>query len=211
MYIPKEFRQEDRREIIAFIETYSFASLICEHAGKLIATHLPLTVKEDTMDNIMLYGHVSKGNEQWSQFDSETDFLVIFQGPHTYVSSGWYSHEKVPTWNYQSVHLYGKARSLDTEELKASLKELISIHEASHEQLVDYDHLDSKLIEREIRGIIGFEIKVNSIEAAYKLSQNRNQTDYQNIIYKLGQQSSPNAQSVANEMRRISSSDDSQS
>ncbi|TKI82221.1 FMN-binding negative transcriptional regulator, partial [Bacillus wiedmannii] len=102
-----------------------------------------------------------------------------------YISSSWYEHEEVPTWNYQAVHIYGKASILDKEELIDELTTMLKKYEEHRKNPILWDKLSPALLETELKGIVGFKIKVGDIQAAYKLSQNRNETDYINIIDKL--------------------------
>src|SRR5690625_5134630 len=109
MFIPKKFQITDFHEISQFVSEHPFAIIISEKEGRPIATHIPLQLQEIEGKNYVT-GHLAHANEQWKTFKSVEQVLVIFQGPHSYVSSSWYGHENVPTWNYQSIHIYGKAQ-----------------------------------------------------------------------------------------------------
>lgn len=184
MYIPKHFKVSDIKEIRDFIQHNSFGTLITTRKGKPIATHLPLQlVKKE--DAYYVTGHMAYGNPQWRTFEEAETVLVTFQGPHAYISSSWYEQENVPTWNYQAVHLYGPARLLSFEELKQDLSMLLEKYEKHREEPVLWDKLSSSMLEKELKGIVGFQIEVQEIQAAYKLSQNRNDKDYANIIEQL--------------------------
>ena len=128
--------------------------------------------------------------------------LVMFQGPHAYISSSWYEHENVPTWNYQAVHIYGKGSILDEEELKQDLTRLLKKYEKHRKNPVLWDKLSPSLLEKELKGIVGFKIKVEEIQAAYKLSQNRNETDYMNIIEQLQNEENPDSKRMAELMEK---------
>lgn len=129
--------------------------------------------------------------------------LVIFQGPHAYISSSWYEEQQVPTWNYQSVHLYGNVSLQTQDELQNDLKTLLHTYEHHRQHPVLWETLSPELLARELKGIVGFKLKVTDIQAAYKLSQNRNEKDYANIITQLQQESSPDAHQVAQEMKKL--------
>ncbi|MER2261645.1 MAG: FMN-binding negative transcriptional regulator [Psychrobacillus sp.] len=207
MYIPKYFKVSDLDEIKRFIQTNSFGALITTKKSKPIATHLPLQLhKED--DDYYLTGHMAYGNPQWRTFETAEDVLVIFQGPHSYVSSSWYEHENVPTWNYQAVHVYGKARILSEEELKQDLTLLLQKYEKHRKNPVLWENLSPQLVEKELKGIVGFMIRVEEIQAVDKLSQNRNEEDYQNIINKLYEEKDVNSQQVASVMEKRLQKDD---
>ena len=109
MYIPKYFEVSTIEEIWGFIQENSFGTIVTTVQGKPVATHLPLQVMKEG-DTYYITGHMAYANPQWKTFEDEHEnVLVIFQGPHAYISSSWYTHENVPTWNYQAVHLYGTA------------------------------------------------------------------------------------------------------
>lgn len=142
------------------------------------------------------------GNPQWRTFEACNDVLVMFQGPDAYISSSWYGHEEVPTWNYQAVHVYGKASILEKNELIEELTKMMEHYEQNREHPVLWDKLSPELLESELKGIVGFKIKVKEIQAAYKLSQNRSETDYINIIEKLQNEGSPNSKQIAELMNK---------
>lgn len=201
MYIPKHFKVADLEEIQEFIHTNSFGTLITTKNGKPIATHLPLQLLKEE-DDYFITGHMAYGNPQWRTFDTCGDVLITFQGPHAYISSSWYEKENVPTWNYQAVHLYGAARLLDEAELKADLTKLMQKYEQHREHPVLWETLSSEMLEKELKGIVGFKIHVTEVQAAFKMSQNRNETDYRNIIDHLKKEENANSSQVAEVMDR---------
>lgn len=207
MYIPKYYTVTNWEEIKEFIQTNSFGVLITTKKGKPIATHLPLQIHKEGEDYYVT-GHMAYGNPQWRTFDTIEEVLVIFQGPHSYVSSSWYEHENVPTWNYQAVHIYGKATILSEEEFKKDLTLLLQKYEKHRKNPVLWENISPQLLEKEMKGIVGFKIKIQEIQAVDKLSQNRNEEDYQNIINKLYEEKATNSQQVAKVMERKLQKDD---
>jgi transcriptional regulator len=201
MYIPKNFKVTNVNEIWDFIEENSFGTIVTTEQGKPIATHLPLGFIKKGND-YYLTGHMAFGNHQWKTFETCENVLVMFQGPHAYISSSWYSHENVPTWNYQAIHLYGKASILEKDELIEELTRMLEKYEQNREKPVLWDKLSPELLESQLKGIVGFKIKVEEIQAAYKLSQNRNETDYNNIIDKLQNEENPNSHQMAEVMEK---------
>ena len=201
MYIPKYYKVTDVEEIREFVQMNSFGTLVTTKKGKPIATHLPLQlIKEE--EDYFVTGHMAYGNPQWRTFDTSEEVLVTFQGPHAYISSSWYEQENVPTWNYQAVHVYGPAIILDEEALKQDLTKLLEKYETHRENPVLWDKLSSSLLEKEIKGIVGFKIKVKEIQAAYKMSQNRNETDYANIVEQLHNEENPESKQMAEVMEK---------
>lgn len=201
MYIPKYFKVENVDEIWSFVQKNSFGTIVTTIKGKPIATHLPLGLSKKEGD-YYITGHMAYGNPQWRTFETCEDVLVMFQGPHAYISSSWYEEENIPTWNYQAVHIYGKASILEKDELIKDLTIMLKKYEENRENPVLWDKLSPHLLDREMKGIVGFKIKVGKIQAANKLSQNRNETDYINIIDKLQNEENPNSKQTAEQMKK---------
>jgi transcriptional regulator len=201
MYIPKYFKVTDMNEVKEFIQANSFGTIVTTKLGKPIATHIPLEFRK-ICDEYFITGHMAYGNPQWRTFETCEDALVMYQGPHAYISSSWYGHENVPTWNYQAVHVYGKPIILEEEELKQDLIMLLEKYEKHRENPILWDKLSPKLLESELKGIVGFKIKVQEIQAAYKLSQNRNEEDYHNIIDQLQKDENLNSHQLAETMKK---------
>lgn len=202
MYIPKLYKQENLSEIKSFIEAHGFASLISRVEGKPWATHIPL-VWEEKEGQSVLTGHISRGNVQWKAFEDNEEVMAIFMGPHAYVSSSWYDHENVPTWNYMAVHVYGNVRITEGEELLASLKKLTNKYEQHSQKPVSVEGMSEKFLRNELRGLIGIEIAITDIQAVNKLSQNRDAHNKQNIIAELEKTSDAGAHQIAQEMKKI--------
>jgi transcriptional regulator len=200
MYIPSLFNQENPEEIKSFISQNSFGILISQVEGKPWATHLPLELDVNVKGEHVLLGHVSRGNKQWREFNNE-EVLAIFNGPHTYISSSWYDHENVPTWNYLAVHVYGKIRIIEGDELLDSLKKLTNKYEAHSKNPVTVEGMSKKFLETELRGIVGFEILITDIQAAYKLSQNRDAKNKESIIKELENRGDASSKEIALRMK----------
>ncbi|MDF0728529.1 FMN-binding negative transcriptional regulator [Cytobacillus sp. S13-E01] len=201
MYIPKYFKVTNFDEVREFVQKNSFGTIVTTEQGKPIATHLPLGLNQKG-DDYYITGHMAYGNPQWKTFETCEDVLVMFQGPNSYISSSWYSHENVPTWNYQAVHMYGKATILERDELIEELTIMLKKYEQNRENPVLWDKLSPYLLEKELKGIVGFKIKVGEIQAAFKLSQNRTETDYNNIIDKLKYEGNLNSKQIAEQMEK---------
>ncbi|WP_152657682.1 FMN-binding negative transcriptional regulator [Oceanobacillus sp. CFH 90083] len=201
MYVPKRFKVTDTKEIWEFVHQHSFATLVTTENNIPVATHLPVMVNKQA-DDFLITGHVAYANPQWKTFEKGADALVIFQGPHAYVSSTWYSHENVPTWNYQAVHMYGTPRILEKDELKESLKILSDKYEKHRDPSFSMENFTPKLLEAQLKAIVGFEVRVTEIQAAYKLSQNRNEADYKSVIKHLKEEGDFDSRQVAEQMEK---------
>ena len=201
MYIPDLYKNENQGDIQNFLNQNGFAILVNQTDGKLWATHTPLILETNTDGKQILVGHISKANPQAESFKSNDEVLAVFSGAHTYISSSWYDHENVPTWNYLAVHVYGKVRVYNHEQAVDFLKKLVDKYEAKSEKPVRVENLSEKTM-REARGIIAFEIEITSIEAQKKISQNRDDKNYQNIITELEKTNDNQALDIANEMKK---------
>ena len=199
MYISKLYREEDRGKILEFLRQNEFATLVTYDGEKPTASHLLMEVIEDG-EKLFVNGHMSKANPLWKTFEKNPEVLVIFQGPHTYISPTWYNHVNVPTWNYQVVHIYGKPRIMtDHEETYDILSRLITRNEGNSSYRLET--LAPDFVAKEIKGIVAFQVEVTRIEANYKLSQNRNDADYHNIVSRLEERDDEMSHGVAEAMK----------
>ena len=202
MYVPNFYKNENTNEIRHFIATNSFGILVSQTDTKLWATHIPLELDKNQAGKDVLHGHISKGNPQWKNFEHNTQVLAIFSGAHSYISPSWYNHENVPTWNYVAVHIYGTIKIIEGEYLLQTLKKLVDKYEAASEHPVSVDAMSPKFLNKELRGIVGFEIEIDSIEASYKLSQNRDELNHAHIIAQLQQKGDIQSLNIAHEMMK---------
>ena len=155
-----------------------------------VATHLPFLPAAEG-DKTVLRTHLSRANPQWKGLDGQTDVLVVFGGPHAYISPRWYDHVNVPTMNYVAVHAYGKPRLIeDGQEVYALLKSQIEQFEAKPEAY-NIGTLPSTFLAGEMRGLVALEITVDRWEGNFKLSQNRDEKNYRNIVAELGKTGNP--------------------
>ncbi len=161
-----------------------FAILISSTDSGPFATHLPVVIRE-TADQVVIRGHVAKANPHWRYLEQQASCMMIFHGPHAYVSTSNYTaRENVPTWNYGVVHVYGTARVFaSAEDIQGVLHELIGTFEAAYGE--QWASLSDAYRERMLSHIVGFEIAVSRIEGKLKLSQNRTKEEQQNVIESL--------------------------
>ena len=201
MYIPDLYKNENQEAITAFLKENSFGILINQTNGKLWATHIPLELGTNKEGKTILEGHISKENPQWKSFAENDQILAIFSGPHSYISPSWYDHENVPTWNYIAVHVYGKIKTIEGDAVIQSLKRLVDKYEQNSENPVRIEDLSKKTM-MQSRGIVAFEIEIEEIQAQQKMSQNRDDKNYQNIISELEKTNINQSIAVANEMKK---------
>lgn len=194
-------RQESTPAILDFLKKNAFATLVSQHEGQPWATHIPLFLDEKPDGSWSLTGHVARANPSWKSFGENEEVLAIFTGPHSYISSSWYEKMNVSTWNYLAVHVYGKLRTMEGEELLEALKKLTAKYETGRDGAILVENMPPDYVKKEMRGIVGFEILPTKIQGTWKLSQNRNDTDYQRIIAELEKIGEPDAEQIAAEMR----------
>ena len=201
MYIPEFNRQEDRSAILAFMRANPFAILVTNVDGVPFATHLPLLIDE-AGDQIVVRGHMARANAHWKSMKESEESLVIFHGPHAYISPSLYEiRESVPTWNYAAVHVYGEPTLFSDEEgLKATLHRMIDTFESSY--MAQWSELSEQYQSRMMKHIVGFEIKVKRLEAKFKLSQNRTKGEQARVIQCLNQSKDSNVSGVAELMQQ---------
>lgn len=200
MYIPEFNRIEDRAATVEFMKANPFAILISQSETEMVATHLPLLVKDDGK-KIKLRGHFAKANHQWSVIKDQ-ESLVIFHGPHAYISPSLYEvNESVPTWNYATVHVYGNGRILKEDaDVTQVLIDLTGAFDPSYYER--WQTLSQEYRDTMVRRIVAFEIEAARIETKFKLSQNRTQTEQQNVIEALERSSDSAISGVAALMRQ---------
>ncbi|AOS96089.1 Protease synthase and sporulation protein PAI 2 [Microbulbifer aggregans] len=177
MYIPTAFEITDQEEIYAFVEKHGFGQLISSVAGRLTSTHMPFLLSEE---RAILLGHLARSNPQCTDLHGQ-EVLVTLQGHHGYISPSWYEKPGVPTWNYQAVHIYGRALVFDCRErLKQVVDRLSQKYEGAigQEWRGDYEELM-------LGAIMGVEINISEVQCTYKLSQNRSAEDRQGVISQL--------------------------
>jgi transcriptional regulator len=200
MYSPAYNRLEDRTELLAFMRANNFPILATGTGGALHASHLPVTVYEaDGKFHIDM--HMAKNNPQWKEFLGD-EALVLFSGPHAYVSPRWYEEqERVPTWNYAAVHAYGVPNLIDDRKAKhASQRRLIE--SLDPQWLPKFDALRQEYVDQMLDGIVNFSIPVDRMETRWKLSQNRGRREMELIAAALEKSADPAERALAALTRR---------
>lgn len=188
MYIPEYFAETDLLELHEFMRQHGFATLVTQQDGRPFASHIPMLLDSSIGMHGALLGHMARSNAQWQDFSAGTEVLVMFHGPHAYVSPAWYEPNPmaVPTWNFMAVHAYGEARILSEDELVNVLHRQVDENEKTFSSPWKLD-LTQVMRERMLGALVGFEISLSHIEGKFKLSQNRTEQDRQNVITQLSQ------------------------
>ncbi len=202
MYAPSHYSVKDQDQLLSFIKEFPFAVFILKEEEFPLATHIPMEVVMEG-DKLFLYGHISNMNPQAIFIGKEeVKAMAVFSAGHTYVSSSWYSHPNVSTWNYRAVHVSGNLFELSLDEFKAHLYRMQNTFEKGQEKPALAENLPEGLFEKFIKAIRGFKIEVVKMEGAWKLSQNRNEKDHQAIIDELQKSEDAGSQEIANEMKK---------
>lgn len=176
MYVPTAHKIEDPELIIALMRQNPFATLISVIDGAPVATHIPVLV--ESADPVVLCGHIARQNRHWKVWDSDMESLVIFAGPHGYVSPSWYrSRPNVPTWNYVSIHAYGKVEiEEDLAQVQAHLERMVENFDPDLSK-AQPESLTTEYLQRLMPGVVMFRMTVDRIEAKAKLNQNKAEAD----------------------------------
>lgn len=202
MYIPSWFQEENTEVLHDLMQQFSFATLVTTVEGRPFATHLPFLLDASTGASGTLRAHMARPNPQWRHFEAGQEALVIFQGPHGYISPAWYEqHPSVPTWNYAVVHAYGVPRLLEDSALIPLLQAVVTQYEGGREDAWKLD-LPEDYLAKMICGIVGFEIEITRLEGKFKLSQNRSLEDRSQVIHTLAESNAPASLELADWMRR---------
>ena len=183
MYSPPYNQLEKRPELLEFMRAHNFVLLVTGTGATLHGSHLPALINERD-GKMVLDMHMAKNNPQWKEFFDE-EVMVVFSGPHAYVSPLWYEDkERVPTWNYAAVHVYGIPKLVEDRKAKhASQRRLVAAMDP--QWLPKFDALREEYVKNMLDGIVNFEIAVTRIETRWKLSQNRGRREQELIAAEL--------------------------
>lgn len=203
MYTPPAFQLDEIPRLHALMRQYPFALLLTAHDGGIAATHLPFMVDSARGQYGTLIAHMARANEHWKLFDGRRAALVVFTGPHAYISPSWYEDPAtVPTWNYAVVHAHGRpAIVADRVRVREILEQLVAIHEAHVHPPWRTAQAD-EYIEDQMQYIVAFEIPIVRLEGKFKLNQNRSRGDQQGVVRALGSSRDPLERGVAELMKK---------
>ena len=209
MYSPTAFRVDDLDQLHAQIARSSLAILVTQGEHGLHASHLPLLLDPDAGPHGRLLGHFARANPQWRDLAAGAEVLVIFPGASAYVSPGYYpskarDHKAVPTWNYQTVHAWGRAEVFDeSTRLRELVGRLSAHHESSQAQPWSLADAPADYLDAMLRAIVGFELPIKRIAGKCKLSQNQPADNRAGVHDALAASSAPNEQEVARLMNSL--------
>ncbi|RAI81362.1 FMN-binding negative transcriptional regulator [Macrococcoides goetzii] len=200
MFLPKLFKVEDFNALITFLKRNPFATVISSHHDVPYASQVPVMV-DVVGDEIVLSFHLARPNPQTKTLENNENVLIQFTGAHGYVSSSWYEQEEVSTWNYQAAQLTGECVVLNEDELMEDLKHLTD-HFETGDNARTFDTLSEDVL-KQAKGVIGYKVKVREAGLKYKLSQNRSDKDYKNIVLNLRESGNQDDNRLADEMEKL--------
>lgn len=201
MFIPKLYKSEDYDLMKEIIRENSFALLISS-VDKIRATHSMMLLNEDDPENVYIETHISRANRQAKILKNEDEVLCDFLGVHTYISSSWYDHINVSTWNYEAVQIYGKVELMNHDEFYQHLDKLTSKYENFQQCPMMVKDMGKEFVEKEMKGAFGLKIIPTEIFIKQKLSQNRKESDFKNIISNL-ENGDENGKRIAEKMKLL--------
>lgn len=214
MYTPKYHTLTDILAMRTHIAEYPLGAWVCKAQNQLIANHIPFVwdVQKGTQGRLL--GHVSRANSVWRELDSGTPCVVMFMGPHSYITPSWYpgkrEHGKVvPTWNYVTVHAHGVARAIeDTEWILDVINRLTDVQESRREEPWNVSDAPSAYIDQMLRAVVGIEITIERLEGRLKVSQDEDEQDRLGTVKGLRRASSAPSQILSDlVLRELTKSD----
>jgi len=204
LFVPEHYRERGATELFEAMRAHAFATIISADAdGASTATWIPFVVEGEPKRPV-IFGHLARANPQWTSWHPATPLLALFQGPHHYVSPSWYaSTPNEPTWNYLAVQVRGRPRVLeDPHEVEAMLERLVGQFEAGRDPAWELRDQSADYRARMARGIVAFELLIDEITGAFKLSQSKSAADRAGAIAGLERCAGDDAAAIALLMRR---------
>jgi len=182
VYIPPFNRVIDRGPITEFLKTHGFATVTSIGEGGLVASHLPVLWDDADLEWGSLRSHMARANPQWRHFESGKEILCVFHGPHAYISPSWYvMQHTVPTWNYAAVHVYGIPELLSESALQTVVEDTTTKYESGMSQPWKIP-LSADEMNKMLKAIVGFSVRITRVEAKFKLGQNRSAEDQAGML-----------------------------
>ena len=201
MYNISYFTEPDRELIIAFMKDYSFAMVTGIGENYPVATQLPLEIEEKD-GRVFLKGHLMRKTDHHLAFEKNNNVLVLFNGPHCYVSAGWYNNPNTAsTWNYMTVHARGKIIFTDEKGTYEAVKSVTNKYEGT-ETKAAFNNMPQEYVKPLLKAIVGFCIEVETIENVFKLSQNKTREEKENIIKHLINRNEKDDMMIAKEIEK---------
>jgi len=202
MYKLSYFTENDNEAVIAFMKHHSFAVITAIGEQYPVATQVPLFINVNEEGKIILSGHIMRKTDHHKAFEKNEHVLVLFTGPHTYISASWYTNpQSASTWNYMTVQAKGKIILLNEAATYQAIKN-ITDHYEGKETAAAFNKMDDEYIAAMLKAIVAFSIEVETLENVFKLSQNKDEQNKKQIINALQQRQDENSKMIAEEMMK---------
>jgi len=203
MYSFSYFKEKDQQVILDFLKEHPFVVLTGSFKdGKQMATQVPVFIEEKNND-LFIQAHIMRNTDHYKALVENPNALMLFTGPQAYISASWYDQpQSGSTWNYMSVHVYGQIRFMSSNELREFMSKFTLYYENGNlDSPTIFENLPKEYQDLMLPAIVGIELKVEKMDHVFKLSQNRNETSYLNIISHLEKQNA-DCQKIAEEMKK---------
>jgi len=203
MYLPPAFAETDVAKLHEAIRHSGLATLVTLAADGLVSSHVPLLIDPGPAPYGTLLGHLAVANPQAKPPRLGVEALAMFLGPDAYVSPNWYKTRQetgkvVPTWNYVAIHAYGTLELFDDHQsLRALVARLTDHHEAALPKQWKVDDAPEPYVQSQLKGIVGFRLRVTRFDGKWKMSQNKSPADREGVKQALSQESDPIKQAVS--------------
>lgn len=186
LYIPKAHVVEERAFLHDFMDEYAFVDLVTT-TPTLRITHIPSVIDRERGRYGTVFGHISAQNPQRAAFDGTHQAVIVFRGPHGYISPQWYANGRaVPTWNFAVVHVSGRPALIEgLDATRALLARLIKKFETKSGTSYDFDRLPADYVAGMMKGIVPFSMEIEAIEGKFKLGQERSSGDREGVLANL--------------------------
>jgi transcriptional regulator len=202
MYKLSYFTENDHEAVIAFMKQHSFAVITAIGEQYPVATQVPLFIDVNEEGKIILSGHIMRKTDHHRAFEKNENVLVLFTGPHTYISASWYTNpQSASTWNYMTVQAKGKITLLDEAATYQAIKN-ITDHYEGQETAAAFNKMEDEYIAAMLKAIVAFSIEVETLDNVFKLSQNKDEQNKKQIIAALQQRHDENSKMIAEEMMK---------
>jgi len=211
MYTPPAYAEHDSAALHAFMRAHSFATLVTVGEGGANATHLPFLLREwgavgrpgADQRGPVLITHLARANPQWRDLQAGAPALVLFQGPHAFISPSWYENQQTfPTWNYTAVHVRGQPRLIEApEDIRAVLQNTVATYDTPLGGTWRFDAMPDTLTLPRLKAIAALEIPLTSVEGKMKLNQDKSVVDRLGVIAALERQGDADSVAVARLIR----------
>ncbi|HEV7251765.1 MAG TPA: FMN-binding negative transcriptional regulator [Mesorhizobium sp.] len=188
MYQPPHFREDRLERHHELIRSHPLGLLVTAGPLGLMANPIPFLLDSQASERGTLRAHLARANPQWRELAQAEDCLVVFQGPEAYITPSWYptkgeTGRVVPTWNYATVHVWGRPRLVeDGAWLRAHLEALTSARESRRAAPWSVDDAPAPFVAAQLKGIVGVELPIARSEGKWKVSQNRGEADRNGVV-----------------------------